>query len=707
MAEIASPAVPSTSKSQASKYRPEIDGLRAFAVVAVIINHFNKDLLPSGYLGVDIFFVISGYVITSSLAGRESKNFLDFLTGFYERRIKRLVPALVVFVLITSVLISLFNPDPGVALGLGWRSLFGISNISLYQSSTDYFAQSTELNPFTHTWSLGVEEQFYLLFPFLIWFSGFGQQKAQGARNLFIWVGALTIASLIGFIFLYQVKQPAAYFLMPLRFWEMASGCLIFIGFQKRARIEQALEQVPPLLVVAAVISVMFLPVSAAVPATIGTVLLSAILIACLKQGTIAYKFFTLEKVVYVGLISYSLYLWHWSVLSISRWTIGIHWWSVPIQCGLMMLIALGSYKWIEAPLRKISWFGIRRNTLLVGLATIATASGTPLVLSKLPKNCLYAGRDYGETIQKPIQFVGDYTHRIAKKCHSSNSKEYDALGGSNHITSNFLNNCLSGLSAKPLVAFSGDSHSLSMFPMSELIAGTGKYDVFSHSRDGCVFPSQGQTSRINCQEVQASVGKIIAKEISRRKPGSIVVATSYLNSHFGYEGDHRRQFKKHSDGSRTSVDENLKDYIAAIKGLARELGKYNALLVVVAPLPQHPQFNAEICTTQWFRPIVPPGCNETSAGYLQSQRSSILKRLLLAQSEEPNLRIYDAFGVLCDRSNCKARIGTQYLYSDDDHLSKQGIRFVANDFLNFLGIKRSKNRTETRAAPGTPETGV
>lgn len=138
-----------------SRYRPEIDGLRAFAVVAVIINHFNKDLLPSGYLGVDIFFVISGYVITSSLAGRQSRNFLDFLTGFYARRIKRLMPALVVFILITSALIRLFNPDPGSALDLGWRSLFGISNIKLYQTSTDYFAQSTALNPFTHTWSLG------------------------------------------------------------------------------------------------------------------------------------------------------------------------------------------------------------------------------------------------------------------------------------------------------------------------------------------------------------------------------------------------------------------------------------------------------------------------------------------------------------------------------------------------------------------------
>lgn len=210
---MATAVVPTTSNkiaAEKSKYRPEIDGLRAFAVVAVIINHFNKDLLPSGYLGVDIFFVISGYVITSSLADRQSKNFLDFLTGFYERRIKRLVPALVVFVLITSVLISLFNPDPWPALALGWRSLFGIFNLHLYRTATDYFAESTELNPFTHTWSLGVEEQFYLLFPLLIWFSGFGQQKVRGARNLFFGNGVLTIASLISFISLYRVNQPAS-----------------------------------------------------------------------------------------------------------------------------------------------------------------------------------------------------------------------------------------------------------------------------------------------------------------------------------------------------------------------------------------------------------------------------------------------------------------------------------------------------------------
>jgi len=374
------------------KYRPEIDGLRAFAVVAVIINHFNKDILPGGYLGVDIFFVISGYVITSSLFGRPSKDFKDFISGFYERRIKRLVPALSVFVLITSIAFCLLNPAPGMSLGTGLTSLFGLSNLYLLKNSTDYFAQSTQLNVFTHTWSLGVEEQFYILFPFLIWFSGFGRQTKNGARNLFLVVGALTIASLVGFLYLYPTNQPAAYFLMPSRFWEMASGCLIFIGFQKRASIEQFLDKVPPLLVVALIVGVMYLPMPLAAVATISVVMLSSILIASLKKQTAAFKIFTHPKVVYIGLISYSLYLWHWGVLSISRWTIGIHWWSVPFQVALMLGLAVASYRWIETPLRKGNWFGKRWKTLLVGGGVLVTLSGGLVALAKPLKGRLFAG---------------------------------------------------------------------------------------------------------------------------------------------------------------------------------------------------------------------------------------------------------------------------------------------------------------------------
>ena len=139
-------------------YRPEIDGLRAVAVLGVILNHFSERWLPGGYLGVDVFFVISGFVITASLARRPAEGLGDLMLSFYSRRIRRLLPALLLCVGVTALLLCLVSYDPGQMLGVGWRSLFGFSNITLYRLAVDYFRPAAALNPFAHTWSLGVEE---------------------------------------------------------------------------------------------------------------------------------------------------------------------------------------------------------------------------------------------------------------------------------------------------------------------------------------------------------------------------------------------------------------------------------------------------------------------------------------------------------------------------------------------------------------------
>jgi peptidoglycan/LPS O-acetylase OafA/YrhL len=365
----------STGDCEKSIYRPEIDGLRALAVVVVITNHFNKNILPSGYLGVDIFFVISGFIITSSLASHGSGSFGDLFLGFYDRRIKRLLPALVFFVVLTSVMICLFNPNPSTSLGVGWRSLFGISNITLYKTATDYFASSTELNPFAHTWSLGVEGQFYLFFPFLLWLTGFGRLVANGAKNL-LWVtGGLSGASLIIFVHLYQGNQPAAYFLMPARFWELGTGCCLFLSLKHSNKFIHVMKSISPLAVAVALVGVLLIPLKFAVQATIAIVILTAVLIFCLRRGTFVYDLLTCKQVVYIGQISYSLYLWHWGILCISRWTIGIHWWSVPIQVSLMLLLAVVSYRHIEVPFRHAQWSAARWQSIGYGIGLSVAGS--------------------------------------------------------------------------------------------------------------------------------------------------------------------------------------------------------------------------------------------------------------------------------------------------------------------------------------------
>ncbi len=510
------------------KYRPEIDGLRAFAVVAVIINHFNEELLPSGYLGVDIFFVISGYVITSSLSGRESKNFWDFISSFYERRIRRLVPALVFCVLITSFFVCLFNLDPKVTLRTGITSLFGLSNLYLLRQSTDYFAQSTELNAFTHTWSLGVEEQFYFLFPFIIWFTGFGRQKVKSSRNLFIAVLSLTIFSLIAFISLYSTNQPAAYFLMPTRFWEMATGCLVFIALNKRVLIIKRLEKTSPIFVLIGMVGVLFFPISFAVLSTILIVVMSAILISCLREGTSVFTFFTKEKIVYLGLISYSLYLWHWGVLSISRWTIGIYWWSVPFQVGLILLMSVFSYKFIESPLRRNSFNSARYQIIGFNILGLFSSAFT-LFLFNTNSHVMFSGAN------KSFPADNSWGNRMRSATDEINGKKcFGKIPYSEEKINNLLANCII-INPKNkdnrTFAFVGDSHMLAIMNAQKLIYEKAN-NLIHYSFASCPFPypRYGLLPKGCDKFLQKSAASIL----KRLNEGDYVVILNYHLSHLG-----------------------------------------------------------------------------------------------------------------------------------------------------------------------------
>ena len=664
MSETASPESPNATGAGKSKYRPEIDGLRAFAVVAVIINHFNQNLLPSGYLGVDIFFVISGYVITSSLADRKSQNFLDFVSGFYERRIKRLAPALVAFVLITSILLCLINPNPQGSLGIGVKALFGLSNISLFRSSTYYFAQSTELNPFTHTWSLGVEEQFYLLFPFLIWFSGFGQQAPKGSRNLFLSVGALTITSFISFIYLYPVNQPAAYFLMPPRFWEMAAGCLTYIGLQKTAKIEQILEKMPPLLVIAASVGVMLSSIGGRA-GTLAIVLLAAVLIACLKKGTLAFRFFTLQKVVYIGLISYSLYLWHWGVLWLSRWTIGIHWWSFPFQVGLMLLLAEASFRLIERPIRRYRFSPNRGITITIGIATIALSATVPFILGKASQNRLYVGKSATlkqsgvETLTTPYQIDGLPGRWAGNACVLSDNND---VGKSIN-----LQNCTLGDfgSAKRRVLVIGNSFSSAFTQAFDDIVRNDHYAVTITSSWGASpvreLPNSTPWNKAN----DYYWGTLLPSLFGKLRDGDIVFA---INDLAGFSPRERS----------SKNDSDLLVMKSGIKSLSTSLSKRGIRLVFLHGLPfaREAQCKPDAAIPQWYSPF------DSNLCHIPGKNESIKRRAALGKvlsDLQLNNAIYtaDLFDVFCPSTSCTyLSKDHSVLYRDEfSHPSVEAVR--------------------------------
>ena len=459
------------------KYRPEIDGLRAFAVAVVIINHFNKDLLPSGYLGVDIFFVISGYVITSSLYGRHSKNFRDFMSGFYERRIKRLIPTLIIVVVTTSFLVSSFIYIPGKFHFTGFLSLFGISNFYLTGLDGGYWGEEVAINPFMHTWSLGVEEQFYLLFPLLIWFTGFGKQTKNSSRNFFLLICFLSIISLICFIYYYLAEYSGAYFLMPFRFWEISAGVLVFIALIKKVSIYRYFKQFSPGIVIALIFAVMFLPLSYAVLATCLTVILSSILILMLRPETTTFNILSNSKIMYIGRISYPLYLWHWPILALARWTIGITKITfIPLLLG-MILISIISYELIEKKLRISNWPYRRIFTFFIGLSLVLGAAFFNMLLSTKLKGKLFLGE---RSLNQPKNILPKSTFYLI-----------------------------------------GDSHA---HDIGFLLRANGSYKVKPYSIAGCNFFSNESK---NCSKHSKNIDRVI----SSVKEGDVVLfASNYLN---------------------------------------------------------------------------------------------------------------------------------------------------------------------------------
>ena len=218
--------------SKRLSYRADIDGLRAIAVLAVIASHLPEKFLPSGFLGVDVFFAISGFVVTASLLNQRRTMLSQLYVGFLARRVKRLLPALAVCVAVSGFVVLATDPFPRHSIQTGLAALFGFANVILFFFELDYFSPSSIFNAFTHTWSLGVEEQFYVVFPIFAWVFYFRTHTGSFKPLAIAMIigGSISVALFAG---LYKDHQAAAFFLMPARIWELGVGALVFLASRR------------------------------------------------------------------------------------------------------------------------------------------------------------------------------------------------------------------------------------------------------------------------------------------------------------------------------------------------------------------------------------------------------------------------------------------------------------------------------------------
>ena len=513
-------------KQTGQSYRPEIDGLRALAVIAVIINHFNRELLPGGHLGVDIFFVISGYVITASLGRSNSSTFTEFIASFYARRVKRLLPALLVSGLVSALLICLINPKPDLDIKTGIYSLFGAANLWLYGQSTNYFDKPAELNIYTQTWSLGVEEQFYFVFPMLVWLSGFSRLKKHGRRNLAIMTTILLIASLLLYIYLSRTNQPAAFYLMPSRFWELAAGCLSLLAIKQWPQLRDKLKLVPPGLVIALMMFILHLVVKTR--ESIGIVALTSLLLIRLQPGDFTYRLLCSGILQWIGKISYSLYLWHWIILVFSRWTIGIHAWTIPIQVGMILATASASYYKVEKPFRHAQWTSTNRQTILYGLGSILLGS-IIMAVALIPRFSLYVGNRRGvlskdQFLHQSYKVQGTLGQWEGTPCILGEGKDLGKIININQCTLGNLS------TAKRRILVVGNSFSAAFTHAFDQLVQKDEYAIIITSSFGA-GATPGIKMKRGFDELSNDYWRRIVPQISNLlKPGDIILMINDLN---------------------------------------------------------------------------------------------------------------------------------------------------------------------------------
>lgn len=422
-------------------YRADIDGLRAVAVLAVVFYHLFDHAVPAGFLGVDIFFVISGYLITSIL-NREIEQGRFSILRFYERRVRRILPALIVVVAACLVVtLAFFLPFDLINFAHSLLATFAfVSNVYFWRDA-DYFAPEAITKPLLHTWSLGIEEQFYILFPWLLWLVA----KNGGRSVALSFVGLVSAASflLAGAALVYGKPLPAFY-LLPTRAWELGIGAALALSRVEppRGRLaRELLASAGALLLLggcAFMQSDWLQPMPAAAPSSIGTALV--IWTGC--TNTLIKRLLSLRPIVFIGLISYSLYLWHWPFYVFAHYLLIREPSATESLVLLLASIAAAylSWRFVECPFRDRG-MPIRRVLWITagGVASLCACAGLVLALGGLPHRFSaaaarfnrIAGTNYRCPVSSYLSFAGMYACGLNLPSRNPADSEVVLLGNS------------------------------------------------------------------------------------------------------------------------------------------------------------------------------------------------------------------------------------------------------------------------------------
>jgi len=659
------------SPTHSMSYIPGVDGLRALAVLAVMLFHIDSSILPGGFSGVDVFFVISGYVVSLSLSRDQSPNFWQFTINFYNRRILRIFPALIACLVIVSIFTALFIPASWLSNTNSETALyayFGLSNFALVWFDDGYFSLDSEFNPFLHTWSLGVEEQFYVIFPllFFTWLKFKDQPNIGGFIVNWLLV-ILLVSSLLFSIYETSNHPNNAFFLLPSRFWELACGALLFkLHARNKWTPDSGLNIRLTLILGTILVSIGLVfsnknafPFPWALFSVIGTMLLISGLSNRDGVKSLIQNIFENPVVVYIGKISYSLYLWHWAVYVLFRWTVGLES-MLQIGCAVVLAIVLAvlSYHYIETPIRKNKVIGNRPYWQVVtgGLVTIVLAFTFSWGIFK-------------------------YQHVISHSVVMQDKTDWYTYGYKKDIAQNYQ----SALEGRKLFVV-GDSHVGAYATMLYKLAGEYGVEVHRFGAGGCGVANlrkPGMFDRLKCkQRIEEKLTQI--EELA--SPGDIVLLASLRMNYL--DDDNRKMVSNTEALARqlgVEADTDRKLALQEAEEFIKRFEKLSLHFIFDAPMPIFKYLTFRC--SDWF--------NESNLDcshgptlerdFLLDYRAPVMQSLSSLQSKFPSVIVWDPFPILCKTEVCSVYDQDKPLFFDDNHLSAHGNRVLYPSFVALL----------------------
>lgn len=628
---------PAAATRAASAYRPDIDGLRAVAVLSVVATHLGLAGFAGGFLGVDIFFVISGYLITRNLEASQGRGWRG-LADFYTRRMRRTMPALYLVTLATAIcaaLLLLPGELDDFARSVVATVLF-VPNL-FFLSETDYFAHAAASKPLLHTWSLGVEEQFYLVAPLIPLALRRLGRRGRGAALL-----GLLLASLLLCAILQRSAAPAAFFLMPTRLWEFVVGGMIAERVLPPVRSDWLAEALAAAALVALGGSIYAFSAATAhpgLPTLIPCVATAALIHVGTGRRTLVGRLLGCRPMAGIGLISYSIYLWHWPMIRFGR-LLDLPETPAALLAGFGLLIGLSTLSWrfVEVPFRAPGTFP-RRHALRILAPGAALLAGLGFVT-------VWA-HGFPQRFTPAVASVASYYDYANRR---------DFREGTCFITSKYgdvryfdRRACLTPSTGKPNLLVIGDSHGAHLW--AGLHAVFPDWNVMQATASGCkpLLPPSGKTY---CTDL---IRQVMTQDLPRMRPKPDVIL---LGSVWGTED------------------------LAPLETTMRELAAGGTHVIVMGRMPGH----NEALPTLLARATL-----EGKASLVRDHQEGAPFDIDRAfKAALPPDAYFSATDLLCPHEDCRVYAGPGIpLQFDTDHLTTEGSILVAEGLRASGLVKR------------------